>query len=78
MSDMQTEVEQRIRLRAYWLWRREGSPKGRADEHWRQACAADDARVAYGHRNDIEGADSFPASDPPSHTGITGEGRAKP
>lgn len=30
-------AEQRIRERAYFLWRREGCPEGRADEHWHRA-----------------------------------------
>jgi hypothetical protein len=44
-------------------------PSGRAREKEleTQRTADDDRRV------DIEEEDSFPASDPPSHTGITGE-----
>lgn len=37
---MTTEVfplQDRIRLRAYRIWEREGRPEGRAEEHWRQA-----------------------------------------
>lgn len=30
-------AEQRIRERAYFLWRQEGCPEGRADEHWHRA-----------------------------------------
>ena len=30
-------MEQRIRERAYFLWRHEGCPEGRADEHWHRA-----------------------------------------
>lgn len=33
----QARVEQRIRTRAYFLWRCEGFPEHRADEHWCQA-----------------------------------------
>ena len=77
MSDArQDEPEQRTRERAYLLWERAGCPEGKADEFWAQArrdeavgAAAEDERV------DEEGQESFPASDPPSHTGITGEGR---
>ncbi len=30
-------TEQRIRERAYFLWRQEGCPEGRADAHWHRA-----------------------------------------
>ncbi len=30
-------TEQRIRERAYFLWRQEGCPENRADEHWHRA-----------------------------------------
>ena len=33
MSDLET----RIRERAYYLWLQEGCPEGRADTHWDQA-----------------------------------------
>jgi hypothetical protein len=77
MSSAQQELEQRIRERAYFLWLQNGRPEGHSDEFWERARMfelqadqkADDMRV------DVEGEDSFPASDPPSHVGITGEGR---
>lgn len=31
-------TEQRLRERAYFLWRQEGCPEHRADEHWHRAC----------------------------------------
>jgi hypothetical protein len=31
-------AEQRIRTRAYFLWRQEGCPGDRAEAHWYQAC----------------------------------------
>ena len=68
VSDTKHKLEQRIRERAYFLWQQEGCPAGRADQHWEQAseiegtCEEDDKRI------DIEGEDSFPASDPPSHS----------
>ncbi len=34
---MTDDQEQRIRLRAYALWEREGRPQGRDQEHWEQA-----------------------------------------
>ena len=70
MSD--TDQEQRIRERAYHLWEVEGRPEGRAEEHWRLACMMELGQESY---LDEEGEESFPASDPPSHTPIRGEGR---
>ena len=76
----QTEYQQRIREAAYRLWAEAGRPEGQADEFWRQARAqvfaqevtheatqgSDDAS------QDKTLADSFPASDPPSHSVISG------
>jgi Protein of unknown function (DUF2934) len=82
VTDMmdQVEYEQRIREAAYRLWAEAGRPEGEADEFWRQARAqvfahemteeatqgSDDAS------HDKALADSFPASDPPSHSVISG------
>jgi hypothetical protein len=75
MFDEGDELKRRVRERAYFLWERAGRPVGRADEFWQQALD-EDARVAEEEqRIDEEAQESFPASDPPSHTGITGEGR---
>ena len=74
ISDMRLDPEMRVRERAYFLWERAGRPEGRADEFWAQAHR-DEARAMVEARIDEEARDSFPASDPPSHTGITGEGR---
>ncbi|MBK1660157.1 DUF2934 domain-containing protein [Paracraurococcus ruber] len=67
MSD--TDREQRIRIRAYHLWEAEGRPGDRAEAHWEEACRQDAAV-------DEESAGSFPASDSPSSTPVTGAGRA--
>ncbi|MFZ4407144.1 MAG: DUF2934 domain-containing protein [Paracraurococcus sp.] len=68
MSD--PDPQQRIRERAYTLWEQEGRPEGRAAAHWalaRHQVAAAEAAL------DEEGAESFPASDPPAHVPIIGE-----
>ena len=60
---------QRIRERAHALWQAAGHPHGRHDEFWLQA-----ERELHGdeaHR-DSSLADTFPASDPPASSGITG------
>lgn len=75
MSHPRLDPEMPIRERAYLLWERAGRPDGRADEFWVQA-QRNEARAAEEERIDEEGRESFPASDPPSHTGITGEGRS--
>jgi len=74
-DDPRHDLEQRIRERAYELWLQAGRPEGRAEAHWREARAALEAeeRETRERQLDREDEDSFPASDPPSHTGITGE-----
>lgn len=34
---MRERTERRVRERAYFLWRQEGCPDGRAEEHWHRA-----------------------------------------
>ncbi len=66
MSD--NEREARIRRRAYFLWLGEGCPDDRAEEHWQRATEAEEASIEVDEASE----ESFPASDPPSHSGITG------
>ena len=39
MSDSGTDIETRVRRRAYELWEEAGRPEGRGDEFWHQAQA---------------------------------------
>ena len=69
MSD--TDLDQRVREKAYHLWEAAGRPADREEEFWQQArmeVAPEDVKV------DVAMEDTFPASDPPSHSGITGPG----
>ena len=67
MSDKTSELEERVRERAYFLWEREGRPEGRAEEYWRRAAeleAAEAAPEGKGgrHTDDAEEAGGRPAS----------------
>jgi hypothetical protein len=73
VSDTKQELEQRIRERAYFLWQQDGCPDGHADQHWERASEIEGTREGDDERIDIQGEDSFPASDPPSNSGITGD-----
>jgi hypothetical protein len=68
--------EQRIRKLAYQLWEEAGRPDGMSDEFWRRARAQIFAEESM---EDQTLSDSFPASDPPGTTGMTGiSGANKP
>jgi hypothetical protein len=61
--------EDEVRQRAYELWQSEGCPDGDPDAFWHRACAA---LASSESEYDIALEDSFPASDPPAHSGTTG------
>lgn len=69
MSDEDYLMQQRIRETAYRLWEEAGSPEGEDERLWFQA----QAEIAREEASlDRELAESFPASDPPSTSGVTG------
>lgn len=67
MSDHDTQLK--IREIAYCLWQQEGEPAGREDEFWHRAKSHLEGPKP---KPDPDTADSFPASDPPSNSGIIG------
>ncbi|MBR0641402.1 DUF2934 domain-containing protein [Plastoroseomonas hellenica] len=69
MSNDHTLLEQRIRERAHQLWEEAGSPQESDQHFWFVAKRELDRQEA---QLDQEVADSFPASDPPSSSVITG------
>jgi hypothetical protein len=44
--------EDKIRVRAYELWQKDGSPEGRADEYWEQARAQIEDEESQADRNE--------------------------
>lgn len=84
MSGARQDLERRVRERAYYLWLGEGRPEGQAERHWRRAREIEEdvaashgaaAAAALERLIDEEGEESFPASDPTSHTPVVGERR---
>jgi hypothetical protein len=69
MSDEYALLQQRIRERAYELWEEAGSPENDGQRFWQAARIAIDQEES---KLDKEVADSFPASDPPSSSVVTG------
>ncbi len=61
-------VQDRLRERAYELWQEAGSPDGQAEHFWNLA-----KRDVKADEKEYDKAlmDSFPASDPPAHSGFT-------
>ena len=60
--------DEQVRETAYFLWIDAARPAGRAEEFWLAA----EKLLADGEKADTASEDSFPASDPPANTGITG------
>lgn len=69
MSDDYELLQQRIRQKAHQLWEQSGSPEGDGRHYWFLAKAEIDREEA---QLDKEVAGSFPASDPPSSSVVTG------
>ena len=69
-GDNHTEQQ---RERAYELWEQAGRPEGRHEEFWQQAGQElGDGGASADERVDVAMEDTFPASDPPANSGITG------
>ena len=45
-KDARQRAEERVRLRAYFLWEKAGCSAERADEYWHQACEIEDQSLA--------------------------------
>jgi Protein of unknown function (DUF2934) len=67
MSDQTADglAEERIRELAYYLWEKAGCPDGQADAFW-HAAKAEIATEEASYDEELD--ESFPASDPPSHS----------
>lgn len=62
-------MQQRVREKAYQLWEQAGRPAGAAQRFWFLAKVAIEQVEA---KLDTDVAQSFPASDPPSSSVVTG------
>ncbi len=69
MADEYELLQQRIREKAHELWREAGCPEGQDVNFWFAAKRAIDQEE---QKVDKEVAGSFPASDPPSSSVVTG------
>jgi hypothetical protein len=69
MSQTPQDLTERLRQRAYELWEEAGKPSGRSAYFWHMAERQMDEEL---EDYDKTLADTFPASDPPAHSGITG------
>jgi hypothetical protein len=68
-GDMTTETEKAIQARAYEIWQEQGSPEGRADEHWQQAERELGAGLSDLERNPGIGASSGATGEDPDAIG---------
>jgi hypothetical protein len=67
-TDQADLAQDRLRDKAYELWEDAGSPDGHAEHFWHMA-----EREVKAEEKDYDKAlmDTFPASDPPAHSGFT-------
>jgi hypothetical protein len=68
-SEMEANHDTRVRDLAYRLWEADGRPDGGGENYWHRA-EAELRQQQTSQDKALE--DSFPASDPPSRTGVTG------
>ncbi|MEI6159878.1 MAG: DUF2934 domain-containing protein [Roseococcus sp.] len=75
MSIDESLTRDRTEQLAYRLWQEAGCPEGEADRLWRKA----EALIATAEaERDVALEESFPASDPPAASGMTGPVRPEP
>jgi hypothetical protein len=76
MTAEDNTFDDRVLSRARQLWQAAGSPKGKESAYRDQAQEAEEKLAKHKDDKAVEIAeiDSFPASDPPAHSGITGPG----
>jgi hypothetical protein len=69
MSETDQDLTERVRQRAFDLWEEAGEPAERSEYFWHLA-----ERQVHEQLKDYDKtlADTFPASDPPANSGITG------
>ncbi|MEQ5844407.1 MULTISPECIES: DUF2934 domain-containing protein [Paraburkholderia] len=55
-DESQASPEERIRMRAYYLWEQAADPKGTPDEYWEQARQAIDSEAPPVESGSVNGA----------------------
>jgi len=75
MPEIDGRNEAQLREIAYFLWRHEGCPEGRADRHWFLACGMLSLRTASALEDEAKA--PSPVSDAGSDTPAIAEAPAK-